>query len=96
MGVWDSLKIDDLPNEELRAIARTIGLDVAIKVWREFRGKQISCPAKIDRRIVCRYMRENYDKSARELANDVGVNTRTIYRYKDYKPVRNPNQTSLF
>ena len=58
--MWDSLKIDDLPNEELRAIARTIGLDVAIKVWREFRGKQIACPAIIDRRIVCRYMRENW------------------------------------
>lgn len=95
-GVWDFLKIDDLPNKELRWIARNIGMDVAIKVWRNFKGEHIACPAKIDREIVCRYMREHFTKTAHELAIDAGVNTRTIYRYKDYKPSRNPNQTSLF
>lgn len=93
--MWDSLKIDDLPNEELRWIARNIGMDVAIKVWRQFKGAHIACPARIDRDVVRRYMRENFQKTAHELAVDVGVNPRTIYRYKDYRPTRNPNQTSL-
>lgn len=95
-GVWETLKIDDLPNEELRWIARNLGMEVAVKLWRAFRGKQIACPAKLDRRIACRYMREHFDKSTRELAHEMGVAQRTIYRYKDFKPLKNPNQTSLF
>ena len=94
--MWDYLKIDDLPNEELRWIARNMGLDVAIKVWRRFKGDHIACPAKIDRDVICRYMRDHFDKSAHELALDAGVHTRTIYRYKDYRPQRNPRQISLF
>lgn len=94
-GIWDSLTIDDLPNEELRWMARSLGMDVAVKVWRRFKGEHIACPARIGRETVCRYMREHYAKTAHELAVETGVNTRTIYRYKDYKPSRNPNQTSL-
>jgi predicted HTH transcriptional regulator len=97
---WDWLKIEDLPNEDLRWIAEHHGLDVAKSIWRTFSGSGVKCPVrKTFDSIVC-YIKENFDKSNHQLAREFGVSSRTVSNYMNRRPARtakaiNPRQTTL-
>ncbi len=98
---WDGLKIEDLPNEDLRWVAEHHGLDVAKSIWREFSGTGIKCPARKTFDSIVRYIKENFDKTNYQLAREFGVSLRTINNYMHRRPARiakvtNPRQTNLF
>ena len=86
MTVWDSITIDDLPNDDLKWIAVSVGLDAAKKIWKRFAGNHVACPAKMTPDAVRRYMKENYTKSVHQIAFETGCSERTIYRYMGYRP----------
>lgn len=84
-SVWDSLTIDDMPNEDLKWVARTISIDVAKRIWKRFSGNHVACPARMSPDAVRRYIRENCTKSVHQLAFETGVSERTIYRYLNFR-----------
>lgn len=95
--IWDALTIDDLPNEDLRWLASSFGIDTAKKIWKRFSGTHVACPARMTPSAVRRYMKENYDKTVHQIAFETGLSERTIYRYMGFKPgVQNKEQISLF
>ena len=63
MSFWDSLTIDDLPNEDLKWVANTLGLDVAKRIWKKFAGNHFDKPVHqlafetgVSERTIYRYM----------------------------------------
>lgn len=98
MSFWDSLTIDDLPNDDLKWVANTLGLDIAKRIWKKFAGNHVACPARMNPTALRRYMRDNFDKPVHQLAFETGVSERTIYRYMNVveKKPENKGQLSLF
>ncbi len=97
MSVWDSLTFDDLPNEDLKWVAKTLGLDVAKRIWKRFAGNHVACPSRMTPNAVRRYMADNCEKTVHQLAFETGVSERTIYRYLNFVPKKRDNgQMSLF
>ena len=97
MSVWDSLTVDDLPNEDLKWVAKTLGLDVAKRIWKRFAGNHVACPARMTTNAVLRYVADNCEKPVHQLAFETGVSERTIYRYLNFVPKKADNgQMSLF
>lgn len=97
MNIWDSLDIDDLPTDDLKWIAKAVGLDVAKRIWKKFAGHTIACPARMSGEAVRRYIAAHCDKTVHQLAFETGVCERTIYRYLNYVPKkRDDGQMSLF
>ena len=98
MSVWDSLTFEDLPNEDLKWVAKTLGLDVAKRIWKRFAGNHVACPARMTPEAVRRYMAENCEKTVHQLAFETGMSERTIYRYLNFVPQQKTDnvQLSLF
>lgn len=72
--------IDDLPNEDLVLVAKSCGIDVAVKLITHLQGLTISIPRSSMRKIVCRYISEKYNgKNVKQLAMECGVSTRYVY-----------------
>jgi len=93
---WDTITIDDLPNEDLQWIARSFGIDVARAIWKRFAGNGVQCPSGLSQQAAMRYMRDHFDKPVHQLAVGLGRSTRTIYRYMNIKPSTDKRQVSLF
>ena len=55
MSFWDSLTIDDLPNEDLKWVANTLGLDVAKRIWKK-PVHQLAFETGVSERTIYRYM----------------------------------------
>lgn len=93
--IWDAITADDLPTDDLKWIATSIGLDVAKKIWRRFAGNHVACPARMTPSAVRRYMKENYDKTIHQIAFETGLSERTIYRYMSYSPSQEKDQKQI-
>ena len=93
--IWDALTIDDLPNEDLRWLASSFGIDTAKKIWKRFSGTHVACPARMTPSAVRRYMKDNYDKTIHQIAFETGLSERTIYRYMSYSPSQEKDQKQI-
>lgn len=97
MTVWDSITINDMPNEDLKWVASSLGLDVAKRIWKRFAGNHVACPARMSPAVAKRYIIENGHKSVHQLALETQLSERTIYRYLNQKTVKAASgQLSLF
>lgn len=81
----DSLSIDDLPTPELRWLALRAGVRVAADYWRTWRGKIDSCPSRIPRELLRKYMLSRYAASTTDIAHSVGLSPRTVRRHKSMR-----------
>lgn len=90
MGVptaWDELEFDDLPNDELRLVAKDFGLSVAIGIWRRLAGTPLSLPTRFPRDFAIRFIRAHYDgHNAPQLARSLGLTMRTVQDYLGARP----------
>jgi Mor family transcriptional regulator len=74
------LTIDDLPNEDLVLVAKSCGIEVATQLMVNLQGLTISIPRSAMRKIICKYISENYNgKNVKQLALECGVSTRYVY-----------------
>lgn len=95
-NAMDSLTVDDMPSEELRWVAAVFGVEVAVRLWKKFRGNALRFPSRMPREQVLDYMRDNFDKPVHSIAVAVGLSPRTIQRYMNHRPSKDPKQTSFF
>ena len=55
-----NLTIENLPYEDLKIVATTLGLDIAIKLMCELSGMFISVPQNAFKKAKWEYIRQNY------------------------------------
>jgi Mor family transcriptional regulator len=71
---------DDLPNEDMRAIASICGIEVVLKLMEHMPGLIINVPKNGMKKVKERYIIDNYDgHNVKELALICGVSLRHIY-----------------
>jgi Mor family transcriptional regulator len=73
--------IDDLPNEDLKAVAKHCGIEVARTILREMAGAVIVVPIRQNLAILSRFINKRFKgDNAKELARAVGISWRQVYR----------------
>lgn len=74
------LTIDEMPNEDLRLVARKCGVEVANQLIIHLQGVSIHVPRRALKKATEKYIRENYDgHNVKELALACGFSVRHVY-----------------
>ncbi len=74
------LTMDEMPNKDLRLVAKKCGLDVATKLILHLQGANIRVPRRALKKVADKYIRENYDgRNAKDLAAVCEVSIRHVY-----------------
>jgi Mor family transcriptional regulator len=74
------ITIDDMPNEDMRLVAETCGLTVAVKLLKACRGEKLGVPRFGFKRLIDRKIVEEFDGcNVRRLSSRYGVSKRYIY-----------------
>lgn len=78
---WISrLTIDDMPNTDMELVAHSCGIEVAARLLAELPGLSISVPKTGLRKVINRYIAEEYDgNNVKELALECSVSIRHVY-----------------
>ncbi|ROL60154.1 hypothetical protein D9V87_02915 [Bacteroidetes/Chlorobi group bacterium MS-B_bin-24] len=78
--IYSQLEIEDL-TEDLKLVAMACGIDTVRELMKHCSGLSIYIPklARLDKFIV-RYIRENSEKSFKEIARDLGVTEQHVKR----------------
>ena len=91
-----SLTIDELPSNELKWLAKEIGLDAVIKIIINFSGINIYIPIGAKTALKKGYVKKHYDgTNTRELALKLNVSERTVQSWISEVP-KNIKQLNLF
>jgi len=86
------IKLEDLPNEDMKLVAENISLEFAVKLMLEMPGIRISVPKTGFNNIIKDYIRKNYTGlNARRLALKLKVSETFIYN-----ALKNPKQIDDF
>jgi hypothetical protein len=88
----------DFPNDQLKEIAESMGVEAAAKVWDIFKGSAINFPVRLDKNFALKYIAKNYNgQNIDQIARDLSLTTRTVSKYLDEKVIVTPSpQMSLF
>lgn len=79
---------EDMPNNDLRLVAESCGIEIAIRLLEELPGISIFIPKSGFKRIVEGKIREGYNgTNAKELALMYGVSERHIYNIVSGSPM---------
>jgi Mor family transcriptional regulator len=74
------ITIDDMPNEDMRLVAETCGLSVAVKLLRTCGGAKLYVPKLSSKRLIDRKIVEEFNGgNVRRLRSRYGVSKRYIY-----------------
>lgn len=77
----NEIKIEDLPNKDMRLVAESCGVEVALSLLKHMSGVSLYIPKKDIKAALDRYIRDNYTgKNAKELALRFGKSERYIYQ----------------
>ena len=79
----DYINMENLPNDDLKIVAETIGLDPTITLMCELSGMMISIPKRATLKAKVDYVMKHYDgskKSRYELSRACGLSENYIYR----------------
>lgn len=79
MKVLSKMTIDEMPNEDMRTVAEVLGVDVAMGLMQNFNGTRICIPKRTNIRRISTLLRTT-SLSPREIAKELGVGQRTVYR----------------
>lgn len=96
-SAWDELCEEDLPNEDLREIAREYSLPVAVGIWRKFRGTNLPLPTRFPQEYAMAYICRHWNgNNTAQLARSLGISQRTVFEFlgKSAKK-RPPNPAQL-
>lgn len=86
-----SLKASDLPNEDVRYLADVIGLEAAQLLLERCAGMTFYIPLKMSKDFHRQYIAEHFTgtvRSARALAQELGITEQTVYRILRGKSAR--------
>lgn len=88
-SAWEELREEDLPNDDLREIAREFSLPVAVGIWRRFRGANLALPTKLPQSYASEYVGRHWTGSnTAQLARALGCSQRTVFALLGTKPKR--------
>ena len=95
------ITIDDMPNQDMIDIARTCGIDAAIKLLQNFSGIRINIPSngftKIEKKIILDEY-DGYAQTIKKLASRLGMTEKTVRDVLSKKGTipSEPGQINLF
>lgn len=85
-AILSKMEIEDLPNAGLRDLAELIGVSKVKELMIKFRGRILYIPKTFNKKYCRRYIERNWDGSnVKQLAQDLGITERTVYRHLDSK-----------
>ena len=85
-AILAKMTIDDLPNGNLRELARQIGISKVKELMIKCPGMVLYIPKCFSTRYYRRYIELHWEgNNAEQLARDLGVTTMTIYRHLNAK-----------
>ncbi|MBO7126645.1 hypothetical protein J6W78_03785 [bacterium] len=94
--VNENMTVDDMPTKDMKLIAESCGIDVAIRLMSKLRGGlHIYTPNCWQKKIVKKYILANPHKSAKEIANDVEMSETFVNKILNEK-VSDDMQERLF
>lgn len=98
-SAWEELREEDLPNDDLREIAREYSLPVAVGIWKKFRGANLMLPTRFPREYSMAYIGRHWNgNNTAQLARSLGISQRTVFDFLGKSAKRhgaNPEQLSL-
>jgi len=76
------LEIEDLPDNGLRELAKTLGVNVVKELFVKCPGITVYIPKTWHRLYIKKYIKRHFTgNNYEELARDLGVTKRTIFRH---------------
>lgn len=76
----ETLKMDDLPNEDLQLVAKDLGMDAIVKLILNHSGVYIYVPKELKKKLKKMYVLRNFDGSnAKSLARKLDISERSVY-----------------
>jgi len=80
--VWSCITVDDFPDEDIRQVARIIGVENTIRILQLYGGQSLYLPRFwVMRAVVQKWVSLHFNGSnSKQLARDLGVSERTVYR----------------
>ncbi len=75
------INIEDMPNNDMKLVAESCGIEVAVMLLQYLSGIQLNIPKFGFKKIIDRYILENYDgHNAQDLAMKLDVSQRYVYK----------------
>ena len=79
--IFREFTLEDLPSDEMRWVAASIGLPSTIKLIQDLQGIRIDFPKMALKRVIHRYIQKKYDgTNAKLLARQFNLCERWIYK----------------
>lgn len=98
-SAWDELREEDLPNEDLREIAKEYSLPVAVGIWKKFRGANLALPRRLPQEYAIAYIGRHWTgNNTAQLARSLGISQRTVFDFlgrSTKKRAPDPDQLTL-
>ncbi len=92
--VNENMTVDDMPTKDMKLIAESCGIDVAIRLMSKLRGGlHIYTPNFWQKKIVKKYILANPHKSAKEIANEVEMSETFVNKILNEKAADNRQGT---
>lgn len=83
------IEITDLLENDTKLIASRLGVEALIKMWEYLPSFNLYISTKPITKAKIRYIEKRYDgQNAKELASELNISERTIYRLLQGKPKR--------
>ena len=84
----DVVTIEDMPNSDMRLVAESCGIDMAVKLLEELPGIGIFIPKFGMKKLVDKYISSKHNGSnAKEIAIRCGVSERYVYQLVRVDPL---------
>lgn len=94
--VNENMTVDDMPTKDMKMIAKSCGVEVAIKLMTKLRGGlHIYTPGYWQKKVVKKYILANPHKSVKEIANDVEMSETFVNKILNEK-VSDDMQMKIF
>lgn len=93
--LYENISIEDMPNDDWVDIAKICGVDLAVKLLKDFAGLTIPVPKTWDEKLKKKYIKKHYNgdrKSMKKVVRVCDISERQVYQI--YKEVI--NQLKLF
>ena len=85
-ALLEKMEVSDLPSKTIREVARQVGIATVKELMLKCGGMVIYIPKTFTKLYCRRYIIRHYNGSnVRQLAEDLGITERTVYRHLDAK-----------
>ena len=89
-----NMTIDDMPSEDMKMIAESCGVEVALSVMRNLPGARFFVPVNWQKIIAERYIAAHADKSVKALAIETGLSDAKVLQTLNKKTSQIGKQTT--